>query len=168
MWFKLGKNWRSSIKNQLVKEPWWSDAFWQSYCNSKFRKSADIRRHKHSLWTLHSTNSVRMHLIILVLLPFLISIQSTIGLCKLIFNWAPLIFTQFEPYGFTWSEPCCVHIKAAYILEATSTWHIQHEFYDCRCDIVCIWYNDNFLTRGVQQKSNLSSFQSLAPGLIAS
>ena len=29
--------------------------------------------------------------------------------------------------------------------------------------IVCIWYNDNFL----QQKLNLSSFQSLNPGLIA-
>ena len=25
---------------------------------------------------------------------------------------------------------------------------IQHEFSDCRCDIVCIWCNDNFLTRG--------------------
>ena len=24
---------------------------------------------------------------------------------------------------------------------------MQYEFFDCRCDIVCIWYNDNFLTR---------------------
>ena len=24
----------------------------------------------------------------------------------------------------------------------------SHEFSDCGCDIVCIWYNDNFLTRG--------------------
>ena len=25
---------------------------------------------------------------------------------------------------------------------------MQYEFFDCRCDIVRIWYNDNFLTRG--------------------
>ena len=31
-------------------------------------------------------------------------------------------------------------------MEATRTWHIQHEFSDCRCDVVCIWYNDNFFT----------------------
>ena len=23
-----------------------------------------------------------------------------------------------------------------------------HEFSDCRCDIVCIWYNDKFLKKG--------------------
>ena len=53
----------------------------------------------------------------------------------------------------------------AYILEATRTWQVQHEFSDCRCDTVCIWYNDNFLTRGAEQKSNPSSSQSLAVGL---
>ena len=42
--------------------------------------------------------------------------------------------------------------------------HIQYEFSDCRCDIVCIWHQDNFLTGGAA-KLNLSSFQSLAPGL---
>ena len=30
---------------------------------------------------------------------------------------------------------------------------------------VCIWYSDNFLTRGCR-KSDLSSFQSSVPGLI--
>ena len=75
------------------------------------KKSADIRRHKHFSWILHSNNSVRMHRIIMVLLPFFISIQWTIGLCQLIFNWAPLIFTQFEPHGFSCSEPCCAHIN---------------------------------------------------------
>ena len=35
-----------------------------------------------------------------------------------------------------------------YILEATRTWYMQYKFFDCRCDIVCIWYNDNFLTKG--------------------
>ena len=36
----------------------------------------------------------------------------------------------------------------ACMLEATRTWHVQHEFSDCRCDIVFIRYKDNFLTRG--------------------
>ena len=31
----------------------------------------------------------------------------------------------------------------AYTLEATRTWHVQNEFSDCRCDTVCIWYNDS-------------------------
>ena len=35
-----------------------------------------------------------------------------------------------------------------HILEATTTWHVQHEVSDCRCDVVCIWYNDNFLRQG--------------------
>ena len=48
----------------------------------------------------------------------------------------------------------------AYILEATRTWHIQHEFSDCRCDKVCIWYNDNFLTR---ECSKIKSKQSPPP-----
>ena len=25
---------------------------------------------------------------------------------------------------------------------------MQYEFFDCKCDIGCIWYNGNFLTRG--------------------
>ena len=25
---------------------------------------------------------------------------------------------------------------------------MQNEFFDCRCDIGCIWYNDTFLTKG--------------------
>ena len=32
--------------------------------------------------------------------------------------------------------------------EATRTWYVQHDFSDCRCGIVRMWYNDNFLTRG--------------------
>ena len=48
-----------------------------------------------------------------------------------------------------------------YILEATRTWYEQHEFSDCRCDIVFVRHKDNFLTRSAA-KSNLSSFQSLA------
>ena len=57
-------------------------------------------------------------------------------------------FTQFVSHGLTCSELCCAHMKKAYILEAMRTWYIQHEFSDCRCDIVCIWYNDKFLKKG--------------------
>ena len=39
-------------------------------------------------------------------------------------------------------------ILKTYVLEATRTWYIEHEFSDCRCDIVCIWYNVKFLERG--------------------
>ena len=28
----------------------------------------------------------------------------------------------------------------ACVLEATRTWYVHHEFSDCRCDTVCIWY----------------------------
>ena len=35
----------------------------------------------------------------------------------------------------------------AYISEATRTWHVQHEFSDCRCDIVFVRHKDNFLTK---------------------
>ena len=45
-------------------------------------------------------------------------------------------FYQFEPHGFICSELC---------------WHIQHEFSDCRSDIICIWYNYNFLTKGCRK-----------------
>ena len=51
----------------------------------------------------------------------------------------------------------------AYILEPTGTWHVQHEFSDCRCDTVFIWYNDNFLTRGWNKKPKQLS--GLAPRL---
>ena len=130
----------------------------------KVPKSADIRRHKHFSWILHFSNSVRLHRIIIVLFQFLISIQWTIGLCKLIFNWAPLIFTQFEPHDFTCSEPCCAHIKKGYSLEASRTWHIQHEFSDSRCDIDCVWHNDNFLTRECSKNQIQAVFQCWLPG----
>ena len=48
-------------------------------------------------------------------------------------------------------------------LEATTTWQVEHEFCYCRCDIVCIWYNYNFLTMGCNNIQ--SSSQSVAPGL---
>ena len=55
--------------------------------------------------TLISNNSVRKHQITMIIWQFFISIQCTIGLCKLIFNRASWILTQFEPHGFTRSEP---------------------------------------------------------------
>ena len=39
-------------------------------------------------------------------------------------------------------------LKKAHILEATRTWYIQHEFSDSRYNIICIWYNDEFLKKG--------------------
>ena len=128
--------------------------------------SADMRRHKHISWILHFSNSARMHWIITVLLPFLISIGWTsTGWCKLIFYGAPFIFTQFITHGFTCSEPCCVHIKRPIFWKLTRTWYMQYEFFDCGCDIVCIWYWMITFSQIVQQNSNLSSFQSLAPRL---
>ena len=54
-----------------------------------------------------------------------------------------------------------------YILETTRTYYVKHEFSDCRCDIVFVRHKDIFLTtvshKFVQQKLNLTSFQSLAP-----
>ena len=47
-----------------------------------------------------------------------------------------------------------------YVLEATRTWHVQHEFSNCVCDLVFIRHKDNFLTGGMKQTSNLCSFQS--------
>ena len=48
----------------------------------------------------------------------------------------------------------------------TMTWHIQHEFSDCSCDTVCIWYNDNFFTRGCSklESKQFSAFHSLVIG----
>ena len=45
----------------------------------------------------------------------------------------------------------------AYTSEANTTWYVHHEFSDCRCDIICIWYNDNFIARdGTKMKSNMT------------
>ena len=50
----------------------------------------------------------------------------------------------------------------AYTLEATRTWHVQHEFSDFRCDIVFIRHKDNILTRGVTKikSKQFSEFRS--------
>ena len=56
-------------------------------------------------WIFGCNNSVRKHQVTMVPWQFLIGVQCTIGLCKLIFNWAFSIFTWFEPHAFTWSEP---------------------------------------------------------------
>ena len=43
--------------------------------------------------TLSCNNPARIHQITMVLWQFLIGLQYTIGLCKLIFNWASSLFT---------------------------------------------------------------------------
>ena len=69
------------------------------------------------------------------------------GMVQVNFQLCSFNFTQFISHGLTCSELCCAHIKR-HILEATRTWYIQHEFSDCKCDIVRIWYNDKFLKKG--------------------
>ena len=51
----------------------------------------------------------------------------------------------------------------AHILEAAKNWHVQHEFSGCRCLYLVPLQLSH---KGMDQKSNLSSSQSLAPGLI--
>ena len=46
-----------------------------------------------------------------------------------------------------------------YILEATRTWHGQHEFSDCRCYIACILHNNNVLMRGGEDATKIKSKQ---------
>ena len=47
------------------------------------------------------------------------------------------------------------------------TWHVEHELSNRRCDMVCLWYNNNFISyKGMRQKLNLSSSQCFAPGLL--
>ena len=107
--------------------------------------SADMRRHKHFSWILHFSNSGRMHWIIIVLLPFLISIGWTsTGWCKLILYWAPFIFTQFVTHALS---PVVFILKGLYFGSLLGICNMSFLIAD-RCDIVCIWYNDNFLTRG--------------------
>ena len=79
------------IKNG--KELWWSDASLQSYWNVKFMKNTYVSLCQHFFVTLSCNNSVRKYQITMVLWQFLIGIQCTIVLCKLIFHWASSIFT---------------------------------------------------------------------------
>ena len=93
MWYKWGKNWGGSIKNQptqsdsecidcwskMVKEPRWSDVSWQSYCcNSKIRKMLTLTFFVTFTlqWLCKDASDHHSSLNI-----FLISIQCTIGLC---------------------------------------------------------------------------------------
>ena len=48
----------------------------------------------------------------------------------------------------------------AYMLEATGTWYVRHEFSDCRRDTVCIWYNDKRSYKGMEQKLKSDMIQS--------
>ena len=50
----------------------------------------------------------------------------------------------------------------SYRLHFESYQDLAYEFSACRYDIVCIWFNDKFLTEGA---AKIKSKQSLAPGL---
>ena len=105
----------------------------------KFR----IRFHKHFSWTWHCNNSARMHRIIIVLRPFL-SIFNALSDCV---SWFLFYLSHMNSHE-------------AYILEATRTGHVQHEFMIAD---VCSWYLVQWQL--FQQKSNVSNSQSLAPWL---
>ena len=49
-------------------------------------------------------------------------------------NLSPMDSYALSPFGSD--------IKT-FVVEATKTWHIQHEFSDCSFGTVCIWCNDN-------------------------
>ena len=51
-----------------------------------------------------------------------------------------------------------VLILKAKILEAARTLHIQNEFSGCRCGMVCIWYYDNFITKGCSKHQIYEQF----------
>ena len=51
----------------------------------------------------------------------------------------------------------------AYILEATRTWHVQHEFSGCVCEIVFIRHKDNVLTRGYNKNQIKAVFRVCLP-----
>ena len=51
----------------------------------------------------------------------------------------------------------------AYTLEATRTWHFQHEFSDCICDVVFIRNKDNFLTKGCNKNKIEAAFRVWLP-----
>ena len=44
----------------------------------------------------------------------------------------------------------------AYISEATRNWHIQHSFYDFRCNVASFECKNNFLARGCNRSSKIS------------
>ena len=159
MCYKLGETEEPQLKKQcmerwwqMVKEPWWSVASWQSYRTLKFRKKVDVS----IFMSLACHSFIRMLRIITVLEPYLISIQYIIGQCKLIFNWASSIFFLIWA---TWFQRVWVLsglCLKAYVLEVTGTSHIKHEFSNCRCDIVFIRCKDNFLTRGCSKNQILA------------
>ena len=103
--------------------------------------------HKHFSWTLHSSNSVRMHRIIIVILQFLISIWWTTGWCKLTFNCAPLILPNL--YHMVWHALSSVVLilKGIYFLKVRGLGMSNMSFLIADV-IVCIWYNDKFLKKG--------------------
>ena len=91
---------------------------------------------QHFFGTLRCNNSVRTHQIIGFLDHFY---QYSMNYIRSFLIELPKFLTDLSHMDS--------RALLAYILEAARTWHVQHEFSDCRCDIVCIWYNDNFITK---------------------
>ena len=90
--------------------------------------------------TLRRNNFETMHQIIVILWPFLIDIQCTIGLSKLIFERASSIFTLSEAALLASDFMAC-------ILDATNNWHDHYRFSHWRCNIDSLKCKNNFLIR---------------------
>ena len=53
-----------------------------------------------------------------------------------------------------------------YILEATRTWHAQHKFSHCTCDIVFVRHKDNFLKTGCNKDQIQAVFRVWLPDYV--
>ena len=69
--------------------------------------------------------------------------------------------TKLEPNGFTCFEPWA-QIKRPIFWKLTRIGMSKMNFFDCISDVVCIWYNDNFLIMGCKKikSKQLSEFGS--------
>ena len=103
--------------------------------------------------TLSCNNSVRKHQITMVLWQFLIGIQCTVRLCKLILNWASSIFIKIWTIWFYTVWTLLASDLMPYVSKATKNWHVQHWFSHCRCNVASFKCKNNFPLRGCNRFS---------------
>ena len=88
-----------------------------------------------------------MHRIVKVLLPFWSGFNELSDCAQVDFQLSSF---NFYPVWTTWFWHALSLSFVVLILKGLhfGSYLNLHEFSNCRCDKVCIWYNDNFLTRG--------------------
>ena len=160
MWLKLGKNWRRSIKNQLTQTDSALKADQKLLKNHGdlmlpdriiATQSADIRKHQHFSWTLHSSGSIKdaseHH-----------SSFTIFDKHSMKYRAVQVDF-QFYPIWTTWfhicSEPCCAHVKRP-IFWKLPAWLGISKMKFLMAEV--IWCNDNFLTRGCSKNQISKQF----------